>query len=188
MKSLYSIFAFGLLLVAYLTGCVPDSPNSNNTSSQQPTTSSSIPTTSPANTPTQTAAPPHQNPENTTPTSSPKGPSNSQPTREELPDANTPTAPQGPVRYHGKNVIYTKHAICRMGCRHIDASEVQEILDKGAINDRKSDRNDRPCPTYALEGRTHDGQKVRIVVADCDNTAKLVTVIDLENDFQCHCD
>src|SRR5579885_670277 len=45
---------------------------------------------------------------------------------------------------------YTKHAKCRMDCRHITQAEVQEILQNGTINYRKSNQNDRPCPTYAL--------------------------------------
>jgi hypothetical protein len=40
---------------------------------------------------------------------------------------------------------------------------------------------------YAVEGVTHDGQKVRIIVGDCSSQASIVTVIDLENDFECEC-
>lgn len=74
-----------------------------------------------------------------------------------------------------------------MGCRFIDAYEVNEVIQNGTINNRKSNPNDRPCPTYAIESRTRDGQRVRVVVAECDRNAKLVTVIDLENNYKCHC-
>jgi len=82
---------------------------------------------------------------------------------------------------------YTKHAHCRMNCRHIDSSEVQEIMVTGVINYRKSDVDAHPCPTYAVEGMTHDNQHVRIVFAQCDYKTKVVTTIDLDHEWECHC-
>lgn len=86
-----------------------------------------------------------------------------------------------------KKLIYTKHAECRMDCRYISEQEVNFIRKSGNINYRKSDMQDRPCPTVAKEGRTKDGQMVRIVFAECDNTTKVVTAIDLENEYKCKC-
>lgn len=82
---------------------------------------------------------------------------------------------------------YTQHAICRMDCRQISKSEIQDIMREGSINYRKSNVKGRPCPTYALEGYTDDNQHVRIVYAQCDNTTKVVTCIDLGKDWECHC-
>ncbi len=82
---------------------------------------------------------------------------------------------------------YTKHARCRMDCRHISEKEVKEILRKGRINHRKSKPADYPCPSYALEGVTSDRQEVRIVFAACDRKTKVITTIDLENEYQCNC-
>ena len=82
---------------------------------------------------------------------------------------------------------YTEHAKWRMKCRKITQAEVEEIMKEGKINYKKSDVNDRPCPTYALEGMTSDDQRVRIVFAQCDYKSKVVTVIDLETDWQCDC-
>ena len=62
-------------------------------------------------------------------------------------------------------IEYTEHAKCRMQCRKISQSEVEEIMRGGKINYSKSDVDERPCPTYALEGITHDNQRVRIVFA-----------------------
>lgn len=92
------------------------------------------------------------------------------------------------LTYHGKDVILTRHAKCRMGCRYISKKEVGEVLEKGKINKRKSNPNDPRCPTVALEQVTSDGQTVRIIVADCKKVAKLVTVIDLKNKYNCVCD
>lgn len=84
-------------------------------------------------------------------------------------------------------IEYTQHAKCRMQCRHISQAEVEEIMKEGTINYKKSDVNDRPCPTYALEGITTDNQRVRIVYAQCDLKTKVVTCIDLNTDWECHC-
>ena len=89
--------------------------------------------------------------------------------------------------FRHNRIYYTKHGKCRMDCRHIDESEVKEILQEGEINYSKSDLKAKPCPKYAVEGVTHDGQKVRIIVGDCSSQASIVTVIDLENDFECEC-
>ena len=43
---------------------------------------------------------------------------------------------------HTTHLIYTKHAKCRMDCRHIDESEVVEILDKGTINYDKIEKDE----------------------------------------------
>lgn len=91
------------------------------------------------------------------------------------------------LTYEGKDLILTRHAECRMDCRKISKAEVMEVIDEGKENKRKSNPNDPRCPTIALEDWTEDGQLVRIIVADCDNVAKLVTVIDLKNDYDCYC-
>ena len=74
-----------------------------------------------------------------------------------------------------------------MQCRKISQAEVEEIMQDGKINYAKSDVNDKPCPTYALEGITNDNQRVRIVFAQCDFKTKVVTSIDLDTDWECHC-
>lgn len=84
-------------------------------------------------------------------------------------------------------IEYTEHAKCRMPCRHITQSEVEDIMRLGTINYKKSNVDGKPCPTYALEGTTADGQRVRIVFAQCDYKSKVVTVIDLDNEWSCQC-
>lgn len=74
---------------------------------------------------------------------------------------------------------YSQHALCRMNCRNISETEVDKILKTGSINYSKSNAQDKPCPTYAVEGYSNDGQNVRIVVADCDTISRIVTAIDL---------
>ena len=83
-------------------------------------------------------------------------------------------------------IVYSKHARCRMDCRHIDESEVKEILEEGQINEAKIEEDERG-KTYPLEGITHDQQRVRIVVAPHKNELVIVTVIDLNKDWYCDC-
>ncbi len=85
------------------------------------------------------------------------------------------------------SLIYTKHARCRMDCRHINEREIKEVILENHINQRKSNANGNPCPTYAYEGRTNDNQRLRIVIAKCSNTWKVVTCIDLDHEFECDC-
>lgn len=86
-----------------------------------------------------------------------------------------------------ENLRLTKHARCRMECRHIDISEVREIVEKGRINAAKSEPKGKPDPKYAIEGRTHDGQDVRIVVATSSKGLLVITVIDLKEEWDCAC-
>lgn len=84
-------------------------------------------------------------------------------------------------------VIYTKHALCRMGCRHIDKDEVKDILYNGTINYSKSDPGGKPDPKYALEGITRDKQYVRIIFAPSKKGMVVITCIDIEGEWSCDC-
>lgn len=84
-------------------------------------------------------------------------------------------------------LVYTRHARCRMDCRHISEADIREIMDKGVINLNRSNRRDRPCPTFAVQGETSDGQKIRVIFAQCEKETKVVTCYNLQEDFECHC-
>ncbi len=83
-------------------------------------------------------------------------------------------------------LIFSKHAKCRMDCRHIDESEIREILKSGIVNEKKIQRDKRGI-TWPVEGTTHDGQRVRIVFAPKDDGLVVVTVIDLGTEWSCDC-
>lgn len=86
-------------------------------------------------------------------------------------------------------IHYSKHAKCRMECRHVNESEVKEIITDGKINYSKSDLNEEACnKRYALEGYSYDNQKLRVVVAECNNELTVITVIDLGKDWVCDCE
>jgi hypothetical protein len=94
------------------------------------------------------------------------------------------------LRFHQKRVVVTNHGRCRMRCRQIDAFEVQEVIDQDQINERKSNYlvSSGKCPKIAYEGYTRDDQHVRVIVGDCKDDPIIITVIDLENEYECHCD
>ena len=85
-------------------------------------------------------------------------------------------------------ITYTRHAECRMECRNISRQEVKEALAQGKVNHEKSDPNDAPCPTFAIEDVTEDGQTVRIIFAACADEARVVTAIDLKKRYECNCE
>lgn len=85
-----------------------------------------------------------------------------------------------------EKITYTKHARCRMECRHIDETEVKEILQTGKVNVNKIEEDNRG-KTYPLEGKTSKDKYVRIVVAPRKNETVIVTVIDLDAEWQCDC-
>lgn len=81
---------------------------------------------------------------------------------------------------------FTKHARCRMKCRHITQEEVKEIVQKADVNYKKSELNAVQGPKYALEGYTsRDNQHVRIIVAPKQRHLTIVTVIDLDEEWEC---
>jgi len=87
------------------------------------------------------------------------------------------------------HINYSKHARCRMGCRHIDENEVKEILKEGKVNYNKSELQGDECQKkYAVEGTTRDKQKVRIIFAPCSDELTVVTVIDIGKEWPCDCE
>src|SRR5437762_12707759 len=55
-------------------------------------------------------------------------------------------------------LILSRHAKCRMDCRHITEAERKEILKEGTINYNKSQPDNSRGPVYAVEGITHANQ------------------------------
>lgn len=82
------------------------------------------------------------------------------------------------------NIIYTKHARCRMECRHITEDEVKQIIATGKAKIDNVAEGQRG-PKYQLNGRTKDDKMVRIVVAPKNDDLVIVTVMDLDTDWPC---
>lgn len=75
-----------------------------------------------------------------------------------------------------------------MDCRHIDVNEVKEVIETGKLNEQKSGTGKSGDRTYALEGWSSDNQHVRVVVTPEKNSLLVITVIDLESEWPCHCE
>jgi hypothetical protein len=87
----------------------------------------------------------------------------------------------------GAELVFTRHARCRMDCRHITAREIHEVLDNGIINYGKSEPDSRPDPKYAVEGYTAEQQHLRIIVAPENAKLIVITCIELGVEWSCHC-
>ena len=98
----------------------------------------------------------------------------------------TQTISAEPINRDTSLLVYSKHALCRMDCRHIDKEEVKDILATGSINYSKIEEDEKGL-TYPLEGLTKDKQFVRIVFAPKKSETVVVTVIDLEKEWSCSC-
>ena len=83
-------------------------------------------------------------------------------------------------------INYSKHAGCRMQCRHITQQEIKDILSNGSINYSKSDLKGSDCnKKYAVEGNSKDGQHLRIIFAPCADEVTVVTCIDTRQEWDC---
>jgi hypothetical protein len=82
--------------------------------------------------------------------------------------------------------FFTNHARCRMECRKITQKEVKEIVRKADVNYNKSELDAAQGPKYAVEGYTSkDRQHIRVIVAPKQRHLSIVTVIDLDKDWEC---
>jgi hypothetical protein len=105
----------------------------------------------------------------------------------------TQTVEGGPLDRHVSRLILTRHAHCRMDCRHITEKEIREVLEEGEINYRKSQPDAHPDPKYAVEGYTKEGQHLRIIFAvpvkkrGAGNSLVVVTCMELGVEWQCDC-
>ena len=88
---------------------------------------------------------------------------------------------------HPSHIEYTRHAECRMNCRHISKEDIANIMQKGVIIFNKSNLRDKPCPTFAIQGFTVTGENIRVIFAQCRLITKVVTCYNLKKDFDCDC-
>jgi len=76
---------------------------------------------------------------------------------------------------------FSEHAKCIMACKQITEEEVRDILKNGDVNFSESDTRGVPCPSYAIEGTSHNKKlRVLLTVFERDSTAEITTAINLE--------
>ncbi len=99
------------------------------------------------------------------------------------------TKEQRGLNRNPSHINYSKHAKCRMDCRHIDENEVKDMIANGTINYKKSDLQKDDChKRYAVEGYSKDKQHLRIIVVPCADEVTIVTCIDIGTEWECHCE
>jgi hypothetical protein len=77
-------------------------------------------------------------------------------------------------------LLYSKHASERMAERGIIKPEIEFVLKNGRNNKRKDSFNEEFSGwDYAIEGKTVDGRKLRIVVAQVEPNLLVISTIDL---------
>lgn len=85
------------------------------------------------------------------------------------------------------HLILTKHAKCKMDCRHITEPEIIEIIHDGKVNYSKSGPGTKGDETYALEGYSNEHQYLRVIVAPESDGLVVITCIDLNKEWACNC-
>lgn len=96
--------------------------------------------------------------------------------------------PQADTARSYKELVYTKHARCRMDCREINEQEIREIIRDGKLNQQKSGYDKKhKNETYAFEGYSYQRQHIRVVVTPQKEDLLVITVIDLDKDWVCNC-
>lgn len=86
-----------------------------------------------------------------------------------------------------EKLIYTKHAVCRMNCRKISKADINNTLQLGSLNEKKSEPNAKPCPKYAYEWSNSEREDLRVIIAYCEDASKIITAINLDREFNCNC-
>ena len=85
------------------------------------------------------------------------------------------------AQVHKSIFTFSEHAKCIMECKKITEEEVREVLKNGDVNFSESDTRGVPCPSYAIEGTSHN-KKLRVLVTifERDSTAEITTAINME--------
>ncbi len=86
-----------------------------------------------------------------------------------------------------KTLEYSTTAKCEMACRSISEDEVKAILTNGKISFEKSQPTKTPCPFFAVEGTTADGQSLSITYAMCKSTTVVEKASVIGNTKKCDC-
>lgn len=116
------------------------------------------------------------------------GQSSPEKTKSQTQTADVAVPPTRGLNRNPSHINYSKHAKCRMVCRHIDETEIADILKNGTINYKKSELQGDDCrKKYAVEGYSKNNQHLRIIFAPCGNEITVVTCIDLGVEWRCDC-
>lgn len=99
---------------------------------------------------------------------------------------------QEPVRKEALNrspdkLTYTTQASCLMKCLQVDEKELARIIRKGIILLNKSNRFNRPCPTFAVQGALAEGKSLQVLLLQCTNETTVLSCNLVNQNFECQC-
>jgi len=84
-------------------------------------------------------------------------------------------------------IEYTKFALCRMDCHHINANSVMGIVRNGQVNRGRSDVHKKPCPIFTVLGITKQKMNIIIIIQQCGTVAKVLDCYDANETVGCNC-
>ena len=84
-------------------------------------------------------------------------------------------------------IEYTKFALCRMDCHHINANSIMGIFRNGVVNRPKSDLHKQPCPIFTVLGITKQKMSIIIIIQQCGTVAKVLDCYDANGTLACNC-
>lgn len=82
---------------------------------------------------------------------------------------------------------YTKFALCRMECYHINANSIMGILRNGEVNRPQSDLHKRPCPIFTIRGLTKQNMSIIVTLQQCGTVARVLDCYDANGTVGCNC-
>ena len=84
-------------------------------------------------------------------------------------------------------IEYTKFALCRMDCHHINANSIMVIFRNGEVNRPKSDLHKKPCPIFTVRGVTKQKMSIILIIQQCGTVAKVLDCYDANGTVGCNC-
>ena len=84
-------------------------------------------------------------------------------------------------------IEYTKFALCRMDCHHINANSIMVIFRNGEVNRAKSDLYRKPCPIFTVRGVAKQNMSIILIVQQCGHVAKVLDCYDANGTVGCNC-
>src|SRR6185295_2519587 len=84
-------------------------------------------------------------------------------------------------------IEYTKFALCRMDCHHINANSIMVIVRNGEVNRDKSDLNKKPCPIFTVNSVTKQKMNIIIIIQQCGTVATILDCYDANGTVACNC-
>src|SRR6187549_1057495 len=84
-------------------------------------------------------------------------------------------------------IEYTKFALCRMDCHHINANSIMGIFRNGEVTREKSDLHKKACPIFTVHGSTKQKMSIILVVQQCGNVARILDCYDANGTVACNC-